>query len=220
METHTVTDIPTHTHTVTPSSRPTTEDTALELVAQVLGLLTSLRVGVAGAGRDDVGNVPAAGLSLPAVAEAVGVVLHDVFPRHQVVVLVIVERAAQTLGVAPKGGGGGDVDTGAAIPQDLDSVGQIGLGRNTCNVKERKSAFSWNEGDRETDRQTHAHTHTHTHMHARTHTHTHTHARAHTRTHIHACMHAHTNARTHARTHTPKQDNKNKHKNTVITSVV
>ena len=114
---------------MTPSSRPTTEDAALELVAQVLGLLTSLRVGVAGAGRDDVGNVPTAGLGLPAVAEAVGVVLHDVLARHQVVVLVVVERAAQTLGVAHEGGGGGDVDTGAAIPQHRHAVSQLRLYR-------------------------------------------------------------------------------------------
>ena len=120
----------------------TFEDVAKQLVAHLLGLLFPLHVCLAGAGRDDVWNVPAAGLSLPAVAEAVGVVLHDVLARHQIVVLVVVERSTQTLGVAHEGGGGGDVDTGAAIPKDLDPVGQISLRKNTCNVKNRRNAFS------------------------------------------------------------------------------
>ena len=112
-----------------PCVRHTTEDVALELVAQVLGLLTALWVGVARAWRDDVWNVPAAGLSLPAVAEAVGVVFHDVLACHQVVVLVVVERSTQTLGVAHEGGGSGYVDTGAAIPQDCYAVSELRLQR-------------------------------------------------------------------------------------------
>ena len=120
----------------------TFEDVAEELVAHHLGLLLALDVRLTGAGRDDVRHVPAAGLGLPAVAEAVGVVLHDVLARHQVVVLVVVERPAQTLGVAPERGGSGDVDTGAAVPQDLDPVGQVSLRKETAQREEvRENTF-------------------------------------------------------------------------------